>query len=143
MLGLLFAQCFINPQTLIQGKGFHIIFITSNSSDCHLALKLFLMDNDLALAFFLSLSLSLSLSLLFMHMHFIRSLSTRTMAAFWKFSTLLIVCSYTSSLIAHLAKSRMTPVIKNPEDLLNQNNIKFGCVKNGSTYHFLKVIRFI
>jgi ionotropic glutamate receptor len=57
----------------------------------------------------------------------------------WAFFTLLIVSSYTANLAAFLTVQRMQSSIKSVEDLSKQTDIKYGCVKSGSTENFFRV----
>jgi ionotropic glutamate receptor len=65
--------------------------------------------------------------------------SVRLASIVWAFFTLLIVSSYTANLAAFLTVQRMQSSIKSVEDLSKQTDVKYGCVKSGSTENFFRV----
>ncbi|VEL10091.1 unnamed protein product [Protopolystoma xenopodis] len=68
-----------------------------------------------------------------------RATSTRIIAGFWWFFTLIIVSSYTANLAAFLTVSRMKVPIENVEDLAKQTKIKYGTRMGGSSAAFFEV----
>ncbi len=68
-----------------------------------------------------------------------RSNSTRLTASMWWFFTLIITSTYTANLSAFLTTQRMVSPIKNAEDLANQDQVKYGCLRKGATSDFFKV----
>ncbi|VDM76547.1 unnamed protein product, partial [Strongylus vulgaris] len=67
-----------------------------------------------------------------------KALSGRIASSAWWFFTLIIVSSYTANLAAFLTLEKMTPPIESVEDLANQNKIRYGVVKGGSTAAFFE-----
>ncbi|XP_015522024.2 glutamate receptor ionotropic, kainate 2 [Neodiprion lecontei] len=66
-------------------------------------------------------------------------ISTRMMAGFWWFFTLIIVSSYTANLAVFLVVESKQTLIKNAGDLLNNSHgIKYGAKVSGSTIDFFK-----
>lgn len=59
----------------------------------------------------------------------------------WWFFTLIMISSYTANLAAFLANEGMELTIQEAKDLPNQNKVKYGCVKGGTTQKFLKVLK--
>lgn len=51
-----------------------------------------------------------------------------------------MVGSYTANLAAYLTAERMKLPIENAQDLLKQNQIKYGCLEGGATCSIFKVI---
>ncbi len=68
-----------------------------------------------------------------------RSPSVRLISIVWAFFTLILISSYTANLAAFLTVQRMQTPIENVEDLSKQTEIKYGCIKSGSTENFFKV----
>jgi glutamate receptor, ionotropic, invertebrate len=67
------------------------------------------------------------------------AVSTRMVAGIWWFFTLIMVSSYTANLAAFLTIESMSSPIKSVEDLANQNVIKYGAKRDGSTASFFRV----
>ena len=67
-----------------------------------------------------------------------KSMSTRTIAGIWYFFTLITISSYTANLAAFLTVEKTVSPIDSAEDLSLQSEIKYGCVKTGSTKLFFK-----
>lgn len=67
-----------------------------------------------------------------------RAISTRVLAGFWWFFTLIIAMYYTANLAAFLTVERMDSPIKSAEDLASQTRIKYGMYKNGATASFFE-----
>jgi hypothetical protein len=67
-------------------------------------------------------------------------MSTRVIGGIWAFFTLIIISSYTANLAAFLTVEVSTFPFENVEGLAAQKKIKYGCVKNGATHKFFKVI---
>ncbi|VDK32839.1 unnamed protein product [Taenia asiatica] len=65
-----------------------------------------------------------------------KATSTRTIAGFWGFFTLIIISSYTANLAAFLTVERMQAPIKDVKDLAKQTKIKYGTRKGGSSEDF-------
>ena len=57
----------------------------------------------------------------------------------WWFFVLIIISSYTANLAAFLTIEHMQTPIESADDLANQDEIKYGTVKSGSTKTFFKV----
>lgn len=57
----------------------------------------------------------------------------------WWFFTLIMISSYTANLAAFLTMERMDAPIGGVEDLANQNKIKYGVMRGGSTANFFRV----
>ena len=73
---------------------------------------------------------------------FSRAISSRTVASFWWFFTLIMISSYTANLAAFLTIERMEAPINSVEDLAKQSKIKYGCLQSGSTNAFFRVSHF-
>ncbi len=71
-----------------------------------------------------------------------RAISSRTVASFWWFFTLIMISSYTANLAAFLTIERMEMPIASAADLAQQTKIKYGAVSSGSTATFFRV-RFV
>ncbi|OQV23175.1 Glutamate receptor ionotropic, kainate 2 [Hypsibius exemplaris] len=67
-----------------------------------------------------------------------RAISTRFLAGIWWFFTMIIVGSYTANLAAYLTAERMQLPIENAHDLVEQNQIKYGCLEGGATCKFFE-----
>lgn len=67
------------------------------------------------------------------------AISSRTVASFWWFFTLIMISSYTANLAAFLTIERMDSPIESVEDLAKQTRIQYGCLGSGSTASFFKV----
>ncbi|KAJ1532308.1 hypothetical protein ONE63_000916 [Megalurothrips usitatus] len=67
-----------------------------------------------------------------------QAVSTRMVAGMWWFFTLIMISSYTANLAAFLTVNRMDESITSAKDLAQQNKIKYGCLKGGSTESFFK-----
>lgn len=61
------------------------------------------------------------------------------LTSMWWFFTLIMISSYTANLAAFLTVDKMDTPIKNVEDLAKQTKIKYGTMKDGSTYMFFKL----
>ena len=70
---------------------------------------------------------------------FSRAISSRTVASFWWFFTLIMISSYTANLAAFLTIERMDSPIDSADDLVKQTRIRYGCVSSGSTEGFFRV----
>ncbi|XP_018654712.1 putative glutamate receptor, kainate [Schistosoma mansoni] len=68
--------------------------------------------------------------------------STRIIAGFWWFFTLIVISSYTANLAAFLTVARMVAPIENAEDLAKQTKIKYGSIQGGSTTAFFEESNF-
>ncbi|TPP58897.1 Glutamate receptor ionotropic kainate 2 [Fasciola gigantica] len=68
--------------------------------------------------------------------------STRIIAGFWWFFTLIVISSYTANLAAFLTVARMVSPIENVEDLSKQTKIKYGTIQGGSTEAFFAHSKF-
>ncbi|XP_055852897.1 glutamate receptor ionotropic, kainate 2-like isoform X2 [Episyrphus balteatus] len=65
--------------------------------------------------------------------------STRAVASFWWFFTLILVSSYTANLAAFLTVESLSTPIENAEDLAaGKGNVKYGAKKGGSTFTFFQ-----
>ena len=69
-----------------------------------------------------------------------RAISSRLVASFWWFFTLIMISSYTANLAAFLTIERMESPIESAKDLAAQTKIQYGCVATGSTASFFRVI---
>lgn len=67
-------------------------------------------------------------------------MSSRTVASFWWFFTLIIISSYTANLAAFLTVERMDNPIESVADLAGQTKILYGAVATGSTASFFRVM---
>ncbi|VDD75947.1 unnamed protein product [Mesocestoides corti] len=65
-----------------------------------------------------------------------RATSTRIIAGFWWFFTLIIISSYTANLAAFLTVERMKVPIEDVNDLAKQTQIKYGTRRGGSSAAF-------
>ncbi|KAM3181069.1 hypothetical protein ACTXT7_015075, partial [Hymenolepis weldensis] len=65
-----------------------------------------------------------------------RATSTRIIAGFWWFFTLIIISSYTANLAAFLTVERMQAPIEDVNDLAKQTKIKYGTRSGGSSAAF-------
>nr|QQY02599.1 glutamate receptor ionotropic 2 [Cryptocotyle lingua] len=70
------------------------------------------------------------------------AMSTRIIAGFWWFFTLIVISSYTANLAAYLTVARMEAPIENAEDLAKQTKIKYGTIQGGSTAAFFEHSKF-
>ncbi len=70
---------------------------------------------------------------------FPRAISSRTVASFWWFFTLIMISSYTANLAAFLTIERMEMPIDSAADLAQQSKIRYGAVATGSTASFFRV----
>jgi hypothetical protein len=68
-----------------------------------------------------------------------RAISSRTVASFWWFFTLIMISSYTANLAAFLTIERLDNPISSAEDLATQTKIQYGAVGSGSTASFFRV----
>jgi ionotropic kainate glutamate receptor 2 len=60
-------------------------------------------------------------------------------ARIWWYFTLMMVASSTANLAAFLTIETTAPPFKNVKELYNQNIIKYGAKKGGSTVNFFRV----
>ncbi|CAF0775474.1 unnamed protein product [Rotaria sordida] len=67
-----------------------------------------------------------------------KSLSGRIAAISWWYFSLIFVSSYTANLVACLTVENLVAPIKNVEDLANQQEIKYGSLRNGTTSAFFE-----
>ncbi|KAL3313698.1 hypothetical protein Ciccas_007699 [Cichlidogyrus casuarinus] len=67
-----------------------------------------------------------------------RATSTRIVGTVWWFFILIMVSSYTANLAAFLTIDRLETDIENIKELANQDKIKFGILKGGSTSAFFE-----
>ena len=67
-----------------------------------------------------------------------KCLSGRLLAAVWWLFSFIIVITYTANLAAFLTVETLEKPISNAEDLANQDVIKYGVVKGGSTAKFFQ-----
>lgn len=67
-----------------------------------------------------------------------RATSTRIVAGFWWFFTLIIISSYTANLAAFLTVERMKAPIEDVNDLAKQTKIKYGTREGGSSAAFFE-----
>ena len=65
-------------------------------------------------------------------------MSSRCVASFWWFFTLIIISSYTANLAAFLTVERMDSPISSVSDLADQTKIRYGAVASGSTAAFFR-----
>lgn len=72
-----------------------------------------------------------------------RGLPTRILASTWWFFCIIVVSSYTANLAAFLTVETPVKLIKNVEDLANQNVIKYGAKRDGATFNFFRVKQFL
>ena len=66
-----------------------------------------------------------------------RAISTRIIASFWWFFTLIMISSYTANLAAFLTIERMESPISSVQDLA-RSDIKYGSIHSGSTLAFFR-----
>jgi len=66
------------------------------------------------------------------------ALCVRFAAGMWFFFALIMISSYTANLAAFLTVETLERPINSAEDLANQNDIKYGAVKGGSTAGFFE-----
>lgn len=67
-----------------------------------------------------------------------RSASTRIIAAAWWFFSFVVISSYTANLASFLTRERLRSPIESVDDLAKQSEIRYGCVRSGSTQAFFK-----
>ncbi|CAB3411013.1 unnamed protein product [Caenorhabditis bovis] len=67
-----------------------------------------------------------------------RAAATRLIAVVWWMFTQIIISSYTAQLAAFLTVERMSTPIESTQDLANQQKIKYGTLKSGSTMDFFR-----
>ncbi|XP_077486226.1 glutamate receptor ionotropic, kainate 2-like [Amblyomma americanum] len=67
-----------------------------------------------------------------------RSAPTRIIAASWWLFSFVLVSSYTANLTAFLTRERLHSPMESVEDLAKQSEVRFGCVRSGSTQAFFK-----
>ncbi|KAK8759778.1 hypothetical protein V5799_028955 [Amblyomma americanum] len=67
-----------------------------------------------------------------------RSASTRIIAATWWLFSFVLVSSYTANLASFLTRERLHSPIESVEDLAKQSEVRYGCVRSGSTQEFFK-----
>ncbi|PAV89574.1 hypothetical protein WR25_01791 [Diploscapter pachys] len=67
-----------------------------------------------------------------------RAVATRVVAVIWWLFTQIIISSYTAQLAAFLTVERMSTPIESTADLANQQKIKYGTLKSGSTMDFFR-----
>ncbi|XP_067141027.1 glutamate receptor ionotropic, kainate 2-like [Centruroides vittatus] len=67
-----------------------------------------------------------------------KAMSTRTIAGIWYFFTLIMISSYTANLAAFLTVENSVDPFTKAEDLVDQTEIKYGCVRSGSTKTFFE-----
>ncbi|XP_073815886.1 glutamate ionotropic receptor kainate isoform X2 [Musca autumnalis] len=72
-----------------------------------------------------------------------KGFSTRAVASFWSFFTLILVSSYTANLAAFLTIESLSTPIENVEDLAaNKGGVNYGAKLGGSTATFFKDAKF-
>ncbi|CAH8566410.1 unnamed protein product [Schistosoma turkestanicum] len=64
--------------------------------------------------------------------------STRLLTGVWWFFALIIIATYTANLAAFLTVENMKSPIESAEDLANQEKIKYGTLKSGSSRDFFR-----
>jgi glutamate receptor, ionotropic, invertebrate len=69
-----------------------------------------------------------------------QSNSTRVLTGAWWFFALIMISSYTANLAAFLTTKRLTSPVENAEGLSKQSEIKYGCLIDGSTQQFYRVL---
>ncbi|KAF8362438.1 glr-4 [Pristionchus pacificus] len=67
-----------------------------------------------------------------------RAAATRIVAVIWWMFTQILISSYTAQLAAFLTVERMATPIESSADLANQQKIKYGTLKSGSTMDFFR-----
>ncbi|CCD61468.1 GLutamate Receptor family (AMPA) [Caenorhabditis elegans] len=67
-----------------------------------------------------------------------RAAATRLIAVVWWMFTQIIISSYTAQLAAFLTVERMSTPIESTQDLANQQKIRYGVLKSGSTMDFFR-----
>ncbi|XP_037578968.1 glutamate receptor ionotropic, kainate 2-like isoform X2 [Dermacentor silvarum] len=70
-----------------------------------------------------------------------RSASTCIIAATWWLFSFVLVSSYTANLASFLTRERLRSPIESVEDLAKQSEIRYGCVRSGSTQTFFQESR--
>ncbi|XP_065284543.1 glutamate receptor ionotropic, kainate 2-like isoform X2 [Dermacentor albipictus] len=70
-----------------------------------------------------------------------RSASTCIIAATWWLFSFVLVSSYTANLASFLTRERLRSPIESVEDLAEQSEIRYGCVRSGSTQAFFQESR--
>ena len=68
-----------------------------------------------------------------------KALSAKVIAGSWWFFTLILISTYTANLAAFLTVESLVAPVASAEDLIKQNEIKYGSVDGGSTQSFFKV----
>ena len=66
------------------------------------------------------------------------TICVRFAAGMWFFFALIMISSYTANLAAFLTVETLERPINSADDLANQNDIKYGAVKGGSTAGFFE-----
>ena len=69
---------------------------------------------------------------------FARSISGRTLAAFWWAASTIIIATYTANLAAFLTYNRMKPSINSVEELGAQMDVTYGTIKNSPAQEFFQ-----
>ncbi|KAH8020905.1 hypothetical protein HPB51_008732 [Rhipicephalus microplus] len=67
-----------------------------------------------------------------------RSTSTCIISATWWLFSFVLVSSYTANLASFLTRERLKLPIESVEDLAKQSEIRYGCVRSGSTQAFFQ-----
>ncbi|KAM7307983.1 glutamate receptor ionotropic, kainate 3 [Ixodes scapularis] len=67
-----------------------------------------------------------------------RSASGRLLAASWWFFSFVAISTYTANLASFLTRERLRSPIQSAEDLVKQSDVRYGCVRSGSTEAFFK-----
>ncbi|KAL1440474.1 hypothetical protein MTO96_009407 [Rhipicephalus appendiculatus] len=67
-----------------------------------------------------------------------RSTSTCIISATWWLFSFVLVSSYTANLASFLTRERLKSPIESVEDLAKQTEIRYGCVRSGSTQAFFQ-----
>ncbi|KAG0432886.1 hypothetical protein HPB47_020423, partial [Ixodes persulcatus] len=70
--------------------------------------------------------------------HHVRSASGRLLAASWWFFSFVAISTYTANLASFLTRERLRSPIQSAEDLVKQSDVRYGCVRSGSTEAFFK-----
>ncbi|EEC03257.1 glutamate receptor, putative, partial [Ixodes scapularis] len=71
-----------------------------------------------------------------------RSASGRLLAASWWFFSFVAISTYTANLASFLTRERLRSPIQSAEDLVKQSDVRYGCVRSGSTEAFFKAINY-